>query len=156
MQSADPIGESTDGQVGAQTSNRLSVPRSRTRLSFVKMRRSTIRLIPVSAVWKVPGDLAQTRVSLHAGKSTPLFSPAASKGTASMPATKPSKKVTTIAKRRQIWCSALSFSITHSERSRRSPSFSPIYLRCGDRSFGSVAIRRPTSIMRHDQTILRF
>jgi hypothetical protein len=38
MQSADPIGESTDGQVGAQTSNRLSVPRSRTRLSFVKMR----------------------------------------------------------------------------------------------------------------------
>jgi hypothetical protein len=43
MQSADPIGESTDGQVGAQTSNRSSVPRSRTRLSFVKMRRSTIR-----------------------------------------------------------------------------------------------------------------
>ena len=84
MQSADPIGESTDGQVGAQTSNRLSVPRSRTRLSFVKMRRSTIRPIPVSAVWKVPDDLAQTRVSLHAGKSTPLFSPAASKGTASM------------------------------------------------------------------------
>jgi hypothetical protein len=42
MQPADPIGESTDGQVGAQTSNRLSVPRSRTRLSFVKMRRSTI------------------------------------------------------------------------------------------------------------------
>ena len=63
MQSADPIGESTDGQVGAQTSNRLSVPRSRTRLSFVKMRRSTIRPIPVSAVWKVPDDLAQTRVS---------------------------------------------------------------------------------------------
>ena len=59
MQSADPIGESTDGQVGAQTSNRLSVPRSRTRLSFVKMRRSTIRPIPVSAVWKVPDDLAQ-------------------------------------------------------------------------------------------------
>jgi hypothetical protein len=55
MQSADPIGESTDGQVGAQTSNRLSVPRSRTRLSF-KMRRSTIRPIPVSAVWKVPDD----------------------------------------------------------------------------------------------------
>jgi hypothetical protein len=26
MQSADPIGESTDGQVGAQTSTRLSVP----------------------------------------------------------------------------------------------------------------------------------
>jgi len=42
MQSADTIGESTDGHVGAQTSNRLSVPRSRTRLSFVKMRRSTI------------------------------------------------------------------------------------------------------------------
>jgi len=52
MQSADPIGESTDGQVGAQTSNGLSVRRSRTRLSFVKMRRSTIRPIPVSAVWK--------------------------------------------------------------------------------------------------------
>jgi hypothetical protein len=83
MQSADPIGESTDGQVGAQTSNRLSVPRSRTRLSFVKMRRSTIP-IPVSAVRKVPDDLARARVSLHAGKSTPLFSPAASKGTASM------------------------------------------------------------------------
>src|SRR5580704_12338364 len=80
MQFADPIGESTDGQVGAQTSNRLSVPRSRIRLSFVKMRRSKIRPIPVSAVWKVPDDLAQTRVSLHAGKSTPLFSPAASKG----------------------------------------------------------------------------
>src|ERR1700727_3000320 len=28
MQSADPIGERTDGQVSAQTSNRLSVPRS--------------------------------------------------------------------------------------------------------------------------------
>jgi hypothetical protein len=81
MQSAHPIGDSTDGQVGAQTSHRLRVPRSRTRLSFVKMRRSTIRPIPVSAVWKVPDDLAQTRVSLHAGKSTP---PAASKGTASM------------------------------------------------------------------------
>ena len=53
-----------------------------------------------------------------------------------MPATKPSKKVTTIGKRRQIWCSALSFSITYSERSRRGPS---LYLRCGDRSFGSVA-----------------
>src|ERR1700758_3575398 len=62
MQSADPIGESTDGQVGAQTSNRLSVLRSRTRLSFVKMKRSTIRPIPVSAVWKAPDDLAQTRV----------------------------------------------------------------------------------------------
>ena len=84
MQSADPIGESTDGQVGAQTSNRLSVPRPRTQLCFVKIRRSTIRPIPVSAVWKVPDDLAQTRVSLHAGKSTPLFSPPASKGTASM------------------------------------------------------------------------
>jgi hypothetical protein len=48
MRSADPIGESTDGQVGAQTSNRLSVPRSRTRLSFVKMGRSTIRPIPIS------------------------------------------------------------------------------------------------------------
>jgi hypothetical protein len=69
-----------------------------------------------------------------------------------MPATKPSKKVTTIGKRRQIWCSALSFSITYSERSRRGPS---LYLRCGDRSFGSVAIRRPTSIMRQDQTICR-
>ena len=53
-------------------------------VSFVKMRRSTIRPIPVSAVWKVADDRAQTRVSLHAGKSTPLFSPAASKGTASM------------------------------------------------------------------------
>jgi len=48
----------------------MSVSRSRT---FVKMRRSKIRPIPVSAVWKVPDDLAQTRVSLHAGKSTPLF-----------------------------------------------------------------------------------
>jgi hypothetical protein len=72
-----------------------------------------------------------------------------------MPAKKPSKKLTTIGKRRQIWCSALSFSITYSERSRRGPSFSPMYLRCGDRSFGSVAIRRPTSIMRQDQTICR-
>jgi len=59
MQSADPIGESTDGQVGAQTSNRLSVPRSRTRLSFVKMGRSTIRPIPISAVWKCLTNLAQ-------------------------------------------------------------------------------------------------
>ena len=83
MQSADPIGDSTDGQVVAQTSNRLRAPPSRTRLSFVKMRRSAVRPIPVS-VWKVPDDLAQTRVSLHAGRSTPLFSPAASKGTASM------------------------------------------------------------------------
>jgi len=73
MQSADPIGESTDGQVGAQTSNRLSVPRSRTRLSFVKMRRSTIRPIPVSAVWKVPDDLAQTRVSLTLERARPLL-----------------------------------------------------------------------------------
>jgi hypothetical protein len=64
MQPADPTGESTDGQVGAQTSNRLSAPRSRTRLSFVKMRRSTIRRIPVSAVWKVPDDLARKRESL--------------------------------------------------------------------------------------------
>ena len=63
MQSADPIGESTDGQVGAQTSNRLSVPRSRTRLSFVKMRRSTIRPLPVSAVWKVP-TISRKRESL--------------------------------------------------------------------------------------------
>jgi hypothetical protein len=61
MQSADPIGESTDGQVGAQTSNRLSVPRSRTRLSFVKMRRSTIRPIPVSAVWKVCLTISRKR-----------------------------------------------------------------------------------------------
>ena len=73
MQSADPIGESTDGQVGAQTSNRLSVPRSRTRLSFVKMRRSTIRPIPVSAVWKVPDDRAQTRIALGRIEYAPLL-----------------------------------------------------------------------------------
>ena len=73
MQSADPIGESTDGQVGAQTSNRLSVPRSRTRLSFVKMRRSTIRPIPVSAVWKVPADRAQTRIALGRIEYAPLL-----------------------------------------------------------------------------------
>jgi hypothetical protein len=73
MQSADPIGESTDGQVGAQTSNRLSVPRSPTRLSFVKMRRSTIRPIPVSAAWKVPDDLAQTRIALGRIEYAPLL-----------------------------------------------------------------------------------
>ena len=73
MQPANPIGESTDGQVGAQTSNRLSVPRSRTRLSFVKMRRSTIRPIPVSAVWKVPDDRAQTRSALGGIEYAPLL-----------------------------------------------------------------------------------
>jgi hypothetical protein len=62
MQSADPIGESPDGQVGAQTSNRLSVPRSRTRLSFVKMRilpwcrlrRSLDRFHTTNARWPTP------------------------------------------------------------------------------------------------------
>ena len=73
MQSADPIGESTDGQVGAQTSNRLSVPRSRTRLSIVKMRRSTIRVIPVSTVWKMPDDLAQTRIALGRIEYAPVL-----------------------------------------------------------------------------------
>ena len=84
MQSADPIGESTDGQVGAQN---IKPTECATVAHSVILRQDEAlddRPIPVSAVWKVPDDLAQTRVSLHAGKSTPLFSPAASKGTASM------------------------------------------------------------------------
>ena len=40
---------------------------------IVKMRRSTIRPIHVSAVWKVPDDLAQTRIALGRIEYAPLL-----------------------------------------------------------------------------------
>src|SRR5882757_11504979 len=42
-------------------------------VSFVKMRRSTIRPIRVSAVWKVPDDRAQTRIALGRIEYAPLL-----------------------------------------------------------------------------------